>query len=135
MIPTYVTPVLVTGTVTTIPGSGTQNVNIVSPAVLDVNLVTPNPVPVTLDKAFTASTTAVTVTTASTVLFTTNAARKGIIIQTVQPIFVLLDGSATTSLYSYEVPKKGVVEIENYCGSVTACTASGSTTVLVTEKL
>jgi len=126
MIPTYKTPVLVTGTMTP---SGTQNVNVTSP----------NPLPVSgtfaPEKSFNASTAAVTVTTASTVLLGTNAARKGVIIQTVNPIFVLLDGNATTVLYTYEMPKKAVVEIENYCGPITACTASGSTTVLVTQKL
>ena len=128
MITNYKTPVLVDGTVTTIP-SGVQDVNVTSPDPLPVSgTITP-------EKSFNASTIAITVTTATTALLGTNANRKGLIIQTVNPIFVLLDGNATTSLYSYEMPKKAVVEIENYCGPITACTPSGNTTVLVTEKI
>jgi hypothetical protein len=128
MITNYKTPVLVDGTVTTIP-SGTQ----------DVNVLSPDPLPVSgtfaPEKALTATTVPIVVTAATTVLLGTNANRRGLIIQTNNPIFVLLDGNATTTLYSYEMPKKAVVEIENYCGPITACTPSGSTTVLVTEKL
>lgn len=109
MITNYKTPVLVDGTVTTIP-SGTQ----------DVNVLSPDPLPVSPEKAFTATTVPIVVTAATTVLLGTNANRRGLIIQTNNPIFVLLDGNATTTLYSYEMPKKVVVEIENYCGPITA---------------
>lgn len=106
MITNYKTPVLVDGTVTTIP-SGTQ----------DVNVLSPDPLPVTgtfaPEKAFTATTVPIVVTAATTVLLGTNVNRRGLIIQTNNPIFVLLDGNATTTLYSYEMPKKAVVEIEN----------------------
>lgn len=127
MIPSYVTPVLVTGTFSPIPGS-----------IFDVNVISPDPLPVigtfTFVPSITATTVSILVTTSVTVLLGTNLLRKGLVIQTVDPIFVRLDGSASTSLYSYEVPKKGVLEIENYCGPVTAIKASGSTAVLVTEK-
>jgi len=128
MIPTYVTPVLVTGTVTSIP-SGTY----------DVNIVSPDPLPVTgtfsQEKSFTATTVAKTVTTVSTSLVLTNAFRKGLVIQATDPIFVRLDGAVSLALYSYELPKKATLEIENYCGPVTAIKATGSTTVYVTEKI
>lgn len=126
MIPTYLTPVLVTGTVTTIP-SGTQDVNVVSPDPLPViGTISPSP-------AFNASTTSVTVTLVATSLIGTNAARKGLLIQTNDPIFIRLDGVASLAVYSIEMPKKSLYEIENYCGPVSAIKASSSTVVLVTE--
>jgi len=128
MITNYKTPVLVTGTLTTVP-SGTQ----------DVNVVSPDPLPVTGTftplQSFNATTTPITVTTVSTSLLGTNASRKGLVIQTNGPIFVRLDGIASTSIYSYELSNKAVLEIENYCGPVTAVKNTGSTVVLVTEKI
>jgi len=126
MIPTYLTPVLVTGTVTTIP-SGTQNVNITSPNPLPVTgTITPAP-------AFNATATPITVTSVSTSLVSVNATRKGLLIQTNDPIFIRLDGTVSLVTYSVEMPKKALFEIENYCGPVTAIKATGSTVVLVTE--
>jgi hypothetical protein len=62
--------------------------------------------------------------------------RKGFAIQnTNQVIYVKLDSTVSTALYSYELPKKGILEIENYCGPVAAVTASGSTIAMVTEKV
>jgi hypothetical protein len=128
MITNYKTPVLVDGTVTTIP-SGVQDVNVTSPDPLPVSgTIAP-------EKSFNATTTPITVTTVSISLLGTNANRKGLVIQTNGPIFVRLDGTASTSVYSYELTTKAVLEIENYCGPVTAIKNTGSTTVLVTEKI
>ena len=126
MIPTYLTPVLVTGTVTTVP-SGTQDVNIVSSITIPVSGT------FTSAPAFNATTTSVTVTTAAISLIGTNALRKGLLIQTNDPIFIRLDGVASLAVYSIEMPKKSLYEIENYCGPVSAIKASSSTVVLVTE--
>ena len=84
----------------------------------------------------TATTIAETVTTASTVLLGTNANRKGFAIQnTNQIVFIKLDSTVALNLYSYELPKKGILEIENYSGPVSAITASGTVIVMVTEKV
>lgn len=126
MIPTYITPLPVTGSITVIP-SGTQNVNVISPNPLPiVGTITPAP-------AFNATTIAVTVTTVASTLVSTNASRKKLLIQTNEPIFIRLDGVASVTVYSVEMPKKSLYEIESYCGPVTAIKATGSTSVVVTE--
>lgn len=91
------------------------------------------PLPIT---STTATVLAETVTTTPTLLLGTNLNRKGLAIQNTNQItFIKLDSTVSTALYSYELPKKGILEIENYCGPVTAVTASGSTIVMVTEKV
>jgi hypothetical protein len=84
----------------------------------------------------TAVVTAVTVTTSPTVLLATNTSRKGFAIQNQDTVaFIKFDSTVTTSLYSYELPRKGILEKDNYNGPVTAVTASGSVTILVTELI
>lgn len=91
---------------------------------------------VTFAQSFTATTTAISVGTSPTVLLSTNANRKGFAVQnTDKVVFIKLDSTVSTGLYSYELPKKGILEIENYCGPVTAVTASGTVNVMVTEKV
>lgn len=82
----------------------------------------------------TATTTAVTVTTTPTLLLAPNMSRKGFIVQcTTGVVFVKFDTTVSTSLYGYELPRKAILEKDNYNGAVAAVTASGSTTVYVTE--
>lgn len=89
---------------------------------------------VTLALSTTATTTAVTVTTSPTTLLTPNLSRKGFVIQTTTGVvFVKFDTTVSTSLYGYELPRKAILEKDNYNGAVTAVVASGSTTVYVTE--
>jgi hypothetical protein len=127
MIPTYLTPLPVTGSITIIP-SGTQDVNVVSPNPLPV-IGTISPAP-----AFNATTTPITVTTVAIPLVGTNASRKNLLIQTNDPIFIRLDGTVSLVTYSVEMPKKSLYEIANYCGPVTAIKATaGSTAVIITE--
>lgn len=90
----------------------------------------------TIDKSLSAITTAVTVTTSPTALLGMNLNRVGLAIQnTTNIVFIKLDSTVTTGLYSYELPKKGILEIEGYCGPVTAVSPLGSVVVMVTEKL
>lgn len=88
----------------------------------------------TVTPSFFATTVAITVTTSSTSLLPTNASRKGFVVQATNPILVRLNGSVSPALYTYDLAKRATLEVENYCGTVTACTATGSTTVYVTEK-
>jgi hypothetical protein len=127
MIPTYVTPVLVTGTVTSVP-SGTQNVNVTGPNPLPVTgTIAPAP-------AFNATTTPITVTPVAISIAGINAVRKNLLIQTNDPILIRLDGVVTLGTYSVEMPKKALYEIANYCGPVTAIkVTAGSTIVTITE--
>jgi hypothetical protein len=84
----------------------------------------------------TATVVAETIGTEPVLVLGTNLNRKGFAIQnTNQVIYVKLDSTVSTALYSYELPKKGILEIENYCGPVAAVTASGSTIAMVTEKV
>jgi hypothetical protein len=84
----------------------------------------------------TAITTAITVTTSPVVLLASNPARKGFAVQnTTGVVFIKLDSTVTTGLYSYELPRGGILEIENYTGPVAAITAAGSIVVMVTEKV
>jgi hypothetical protein len=83
--------------------------------------------------SFSATTILVTVTAVATSLIGVNATRRKLLIQTNDTIFIRLDGVASLVTYSVEMPKKSLYEIENYCGSVTAIKASGSTSVLITE--
>jgi hypothetical protein len=86
--------------------------------------------------SLTATTTAVVVGTSPIALLGTNLNRKGFAVQnTSQIVYVKLDSTASTDLYSYELPRKGILEIENYCGPVSAVTLSGAVTVMVTEKV
>jgi hypothetical protein len=117
--PTFVQPVVVTGSVTVV-----QPITIAQP------------VDVIIAQSTTATVTAIVVTTSPTVLLVTNLARVGFAVQnTTDIVFVKLDSTCSTALYSYELPKKGILEIENYVGPVTAITATGSVTVMVTEKV
>lgn len=89
---------------------------------------------VTIPLATTATTTAVTVTTSPTPLLAANMSRKGFVVQTTASIvFVKFDTTVSTSLYGYELPRKAILEKDNYNGAVTAVVASGTTTVYVTE--
>lgn len=118
------------------------SVAIVQPVLVDQGSAGTSPWPVTGTFTFvptpstTAIVTAVTVTTSPTVLLVSSLLRKGFAVQnTTDIIFVKLDSTAATNLYSYELPKKGILEIENYCGPVTAVSPSGSIVVFVTEKV
>jgi hypothetical protein len=120
--------------------SGSLNVNITGGGsgggVVDQGLPGLLPWSVVFAQSFTATTTAISVGTSPTVLLITNANRKGFAVQnTDKVVFIKLDSTITTGLYSYELPKKGILEIENYCGPVTAITASGTVNVMVTEKV
>ena len=127
MIPQFITPLPVTGTLTIIP-SGTQNVNIVSPNPLPVTgTIAPAP-------AFNATTTPITVSNTAISIAGINAARKNLLIQTNDPILIRIDGTVTLATYSVEMPKKALFELINYCGPVTAIkTTAGSTVVIITE--
>ena len=83
-----------------------------------------------------ATVTADPIGTTSVLLLGSNPDRKGFAVQaTNQIVFVKLDSVSSTALYSYELPRKGILEVENYCGPVAAVTASGSTIAMVTEKV
>lgn len=99
-----------------------------------IPVVIPTGITIVPSKSAHAATTAVLVSQASVVLLPANSARNGLIVQTMDPVLVRLDGSASSALYSYAVPRNSVLELENYSGSVEACTLSGTTTVFVTEK-
>lgn len=89
---------------------------------------------VTIPLATTATTTAVVVTTSPTVILAANLSRKGFIVQnTTGVVFVKFDSTVSTALYGYELPRKAILEKDNYSGDVAAVTASGSVTVYVTE--
>lgn len=119
--------------------SGT--VNLATEPTIDIGIVdqgTPGtaPWPVSISTSLTATVTAISVGTSSTSLLSTNAARKGFAIQnTTDTVFIKLGTSVTTALYSYELPRKGILEVENYRGPVTAVSGSGSIIVMVTEKV
>jgi hypothetical protein len=121
------TPVSIIGEVTVV-----EPIEITQP--VDVNII--SGVSLTVDQSFMATVVAEAIGTSPVLLLGTNVARKGFAIQaTNQTVFVKLDTTVTTGLYSYELPKKGILEVENYCGPVAAVAASGSTTVMVTEKV
>lgn len=89
---------------------------------------------VTIALSPTAITTAVVVTTSPTPLLAANLSRKGFIVQnTSGVVFVKFDSTCSTALYGYELPRKAILEKDNYSGDVTAVTAAGSVTVYVTE--
>jgi len=105
---------------------------------LYVNVAGPNPLPVsgTIASApsFNATTVSVSVTPVAVSLVGVNAARKKLLIQTNDPVLIRLDGVASLVVYSVEMPKKSLYEIEDYCGPVTGVKATaGSTPVLITE--
>ena len=107
---------------------------------VDQGLPGTTPWPVSGTFTFAPSTTATTVAeaigTTPVLLLGTNLARKGFAVQaTDSVVYVKLDSTSSTALYSYELPKKGILEVENYCGPVAAVTASGSTIAMVTEKV
>lgn len=103
----------------------------VVPTVPVSGLVTTKPVPST-----TATVTLITVTTTPTVLLPLNSTRKGFILQNQDQVtFIKFDTTSSVSLYTYELPRKGILEKDSYVGPVTAVTASGSTSVLVTELI
>ena len=84
----------------------------------------------------TAFTTAVVVGTTPVVLLATHVERTGFAIQnTDQVVYIKLDSTCSTDLYSYELPKKGILEVEGYLGPVSAVTASGTVTIMVTQKV
>ncbi len=83
-----------------------------------------------------ATVTAVTVTTSSTTLLAANLSRKGFVAQCkTSNMYVILGITASSSLYSYYLLKLNALEIDNYTGPVAAVVDTGSTTVLVTEKV
>lgn len=96
-----------------------------------------NPIPVAIvgtSYSSTAVVTSISVTTSPTILLASNPLRKGFIVQNQDtPTFVKLDSTVSLALYSYELPRSGVLEKDNYTGPVTAITTLGSTTVMVTE--
>lgn len=119
-------------------GAAGGNVTVTNfPAVQDVNVLTlPAFPPLVIAPSTTATVIAETISTTPVVLLGTNLSRKGFAVQaTDSVVFVKLDTTVSTALYSYEVPRKGLLEIENYCGPVAAVTASGSTIAMVTEKV
>lgn len=128
-------PVSIAGTVTIV-----QPVQIATPIeVFGVVSLATNPTidigTVTIEKSTTATTIAENIGTTSLTVLGTNLNRKGFAIQATNAIvFVKLDSIVSISLYSYELPKKGILEIENYCGPVSAVGTFGSTVVMVTEK-
>jgi|ERR1019366_5296293 hypothetical protein len=148
-VPSGVQDVAIVGTVTIQqPIEITQPVNVILPSsgitigTVNQGLAGTQPWPVTGTFSFspspstTATVTAIVVTTSPTVLLSLNLLRKGFAIQNTSGIiFVKLDTTVSTALYSYELPKKGILEIENYCGPVSAVTTSGTVTVMVTEKV
>lgn len=92
--------------------------------------------PVYFQTALTATITAIPVTTTPILLLVSNASRKSFIVQNTSmvPVFVTLDSTSSTGLYSVYLPSKGIYEDGGYCGPIAAVTTSGSTTVMVTEK-
>lgn len=137
--------IAVTGTVAVSNFPAVQNiagtVNLAIEPTIDIGIVdqgTPglSPWPVSISTSLTATVTAVSVGTSSTSLLSTNTNRKGFAIQnTTDTVFIKLGTSATTALYSYELPKKGILEVENYRGPVTAVSGTGSIIVMVTDKV
>ncbi len=105
------TPIRVVGTLSP---SGTQDVRIIG--------------------ADSATITVVPLTTASTPLLVENPLRKGWVVQADVPIFLSLTDTASSSVYSYDLPQKAIVEVDWYSGPVTACTVSGTGSARVTEK-
>lgn len=62
-----------------------------------------------------------------------NPQRKGIVIQNpTDPVDVYL---GSTNVATYQLPTNSICEIENFVGSVSAETITGSTNVFVTEKI
>ena len=109
--------------------SGDWTVKLAAEPTIDIGTVN-------IEKSTTATVVAETVDTTPILLLGTNLNRQGFAVQATNSIvYVKLDVTCSTALYSYELPKKGILEIENYCGPVAAVTASGSTVVMVTEKV
>lgn len=136
------TPWTVDGTIAaTQSGSWTVSLTSGSIEIGTVDQGTPNSNanawPVYLQKATNAIVTAVSVTTSSTTLLNSNLARKSFIIQNSGsvPVFITLDSASSTALYSVYLPSRGTYEDGGYSGAITAVTASGSITVMVTEKV
>lgn len=145
----------VTGAFTTTPSgvqavcqSGPWTVSLVAEPTIDIGKVGQGPPnaggalawPVVGTFTFSPSTSATTVAesigTSPVLVLGTNLNRKGFAIQnTNQVVYVKLDSTVSTALYSYELPRKGILEIENYCGPVSAVTLSGTVIVMVTEKV
>lgn len=132
----------ITGTVTALQGTspwviaGTVSLTSGSIEIGTVDQGTPGAFPwlVVVPPSATAVTTSVVVTTTPTTLLAANPSRKGFMVQnTSATVFIKLDTTSSTILYSCELPRKGIFEKDNYSGPVTAVTASGSVTVLVTE--
>lgn len=125
-------------TITSPPTPGTQDVSIVSSIELEVKNDVGNPLSiegtVSIEPATTATVTMVTVSTSPTLLLGANALRKGFAVQNQQQVvFVKFDVTASTSLYSYELPRRGILEKDNYTGPVTAVVSTGTVDVMVTE--
>lgn len=125
-------PWLITGTVNL--ASGSIEIGTVDQGTPAINA---NAWPVYIQKALTATITAIVVTTTPTLLLGSSLSRQSFIIQntSTSPIFITLDSTSSTTLYSVYLPSRGIYEDGGYCGPITAVTASGSITVMVTEKL
>jgi|ERR1019366_2483169 hypothetical protein len=146
LAPPFIQPVVVTGKVEIVqPVTVTGTVSLASGPTIDIGVVDQGapgvqPWPVSGSFVFAPSTTATTtaeaISTSPVLLLGTNLNRKGFAVQaTDSVIYVKLDSTVSIALYSYELPRKGILEIENYCGPVAAVTASGSTIAMVTEKV
>jgi hypothetical protein len=109
--------------------SGIWNVNLAAEPTIDIGEVSIVP-------STTATVVAETISTSPVLLLGTNLTRKGLAVQATDSVlYIKLDSTVSTALYSYRLPREGILEIENYCGPIAAVTASGSTIAMMTEKV
>lgn len=128
MIPTYLTPVLVTGTVTTIP-SGTQNVYITGPS----------PLPVTgiADTAAIAVVTRVASSTSNHMLVAANPLRKGLLFYNDSTAYQYVKlGTVASGLdFTVRLVPQVFYEVAQpiYLGQIDAISSSSNGAVQITE--
>ena len=88
------------------------------------------------EESITATITVVTVTTSPTVLLPANNSRKSFSIQCKdKSIYIALNTTVSTSIYSWYILKLNILDRDDYLGPVTAVVDSGTATVLVTELI
>lgn len=126
MIPTYLTPVLVTGTVTTIP-SGTQ----------DVNIVSPDPLPIINASVAISTITRVNSAVTSHLLVAANLSRKGLLLYndgTAQQ-FVKFGTISSGVDFTVRLTSQGYFEMPYpiYTGQIDVISSSVNGAIQVTE--
>lgn len=89
-----------------------------------------------INPSFSANVSSVSVQTIEIVLLSTNINRKGFSIYNISgDLYIKLGTGITSSSFSYIIPSRGTLELDNYCGVVSANRFLGSGMVLITERI